>query len=281
MKCLRRGICLGLGVIFFLAHAWATTILPTHPYPGAPLLLKDLPPGVQKVRFLGKEFGVFSLNGKRMALLAVPLGIKPGEYTLVYARTRQVVRIFPHRYPTEYLKVPSKMVSYPPAILTRVKREIRLIKEKVAVFTPQAYFSRPFIWPLHTRVTSPFGLRRFFNGEPRSPHGGIDLAAPMGTPVHAANSGRVVLARSLYLPGKTILIDHGLGIYTIYAHLSRFEVREGQWVKRGEVIGLSGSTGRVTGPHLHFGCYVEGVKIDPQTLLNILGEKWTSSSKRP
>ncbi len=281
MKVLSRIILAFVLVLFGARLSGAVKILPERPYPGSPLLVEGLSPKVQRVRFLGKEFGVFSLKGKRMALLAIPLGAKPGDYPIFMGQARYTVHIFAHRYPEEHLKVPRKMVSYPPKILARVKREIRLIKEKVQVFHPEPYFSRPFVWPLHTHITSPFGLRRFFNGEPRSPHGGIDLAAPKGTPVHAANTGRVVLARHLYLPGKTVIIDHGLGIYTIYAHLSRFEVREGQWVKRGQVIALSGATGRVTGPHLHFGCYVEGVKIDPQVLLNILGEKWTSNSKRP
>ncbi len=266
-------------LIILLGLGQATLALeyqPTHPYPGAPVLLKDLPQEVQRIRFLGRDFAVFDLVGQRIALLAVPLSAKPGFYplTLEGARLpRFKLQIYPKNYPKEYLTVPEKMVRYPPKVLARIKREIRLIKTTISGFTPKVYLDGPFVWPLKGRVSSPFGLRRFFNGEPRSPHSGIDLAAPVGTPIKAANRGRVVLIGDFYLPGKTLIIDHGVGIYTIYAHLSRFLVKKGQMVARGQVIAFSGCTGRATGPHLHFGCYIRGIKIDPQTLLKLLGSR--------
>jgi len=261
---------------FLVNPARALEIEPKRPVPGAPILVKDLSPETEFVRFLGKEFGIFDLEGRRVALLAVPLETSPGIYRLVLAGKKSYtlqVRIYAKHYPEEHLKVPERMVRYPPEVLARVKREIKLIRETVRRYTPGPYLDGPFRWPLNGRVSSPFGLRRFFNGEPRSPHPGIDLAARVGTPVHAANRGRVVLAKDLYLPGKTVILDHGLGIYTIYAHLSRFKVKEGQMVERGQIIALSGVTGRATGPHLHFGCYIQGVKIDPQILLSLLGER--------
>ncbi len=267
--------------IFLETSVWGLQIAPDHPYPGGVILLKGVPKQVGFVKMWGKRFGVFELSRKRMCLLPVPLGTPPGIYTLFIGSQRRKIRVYAKRYPEEHLTVASNMVSYTPEILARVKREICLIKKKVAPFRPYNFIDGPFVWPLNTRITSPFGLRRFFNGKPRSPHGGIDLAAPRGTPVRAANAGHIVLARHLYLPGNTIIIDHGLGIYTIYAHLSRFLVHEGDMVKRGQIIALSGATGRVTGPHLHFGCYIEGIKIDPQSLLDLLGVAWNSSSKRP
>lgn len=271
-----RIIVVAIFFCFGALHLWAFEIEPKRPFPGSPILLKDLPSETKSVRFLGKEFGVFTLENERVALLAVPLEARPGSYQLFLEGKRPrtfKIRIYAKRYPEEHLKVPEKMVRYTPEVLARVKREIRLLRKTLSRYTPYVYLDGPFVWPIHGRLSSPFGLRRFFNGEPRSPHAGIDIAVPVGTPVHAANRGRVVLARDLYLPGKTLILDHGLGIYTIYAHLSRFRVKEGEMVEKGAVIALSGVSGRATGPHLHFGCYVQGIKIDPQELLRLLGER--------
>ncbi len=266
-----------LGIVSGLGQpTLALEYQPTYPYPGAPVLLKDLPQGVQRIHFLGRDFAVFDLAGHRIALLAVPLSSKPGLYPITLEGVRLPtlkLRVYPKKYPEEHLTVPERMVCYSPRVLARIKREIKLIKTTVSGFTPEVYLDGPFVWPLKGRLSSPFGLRRLFNGEPRSPHSGIDLAAPVGTPVKAANRGRVVLVGDFYLPGKTLIIDHGVGIYTIYAHLSRFRVKKGQIVARGQVIALSGCTGRATGPHLHFGCYVRGIKIDPQALLRLLGAR--------
>src|SRR5207253_1114123 len=114
-----------------------------------------------------------------------------------------------------------------------------------------------------------FGHRRIFNGQPRAPHAGADLRASTGTPIHATNRGRVVLAKNLFFTGNTVIIDHGLGIYTLYAHLSRIDVRVSQMVDEDEVLGLAGATGRVTGPHLHWGARIQGARVDPFSLLSI------------
>ncbi len=250
--------------------------LPEKPFPGAPILLKDIPEDVKEIGFLGYKFIPFSFSGQKTALLAVPLKTKPGIYKL-YLKGKKLaslnLRIYPKKYPEEHLTVPEKMVVYPPKILARIKKEIKSIKQTVSYFTPEIYLDGPFIWPVKGRISSPFGLRRFFNGEPRSPHSGLDLAVPVGSPVKAANHGRVALVGNFYLPGKIIILDHGFGIYTVYAHLSRFCVKKGQMVKKGQIIAFSGCTGRATGPHLHFGCYIHGIKIDPQTLLMLLGQR--------
>ncbi len=125
-------------------------------------------------------------------------------------------------------------------------------------------------------MLSPFGLRRFFNGQPRSPHSGIDLRAKDGTPIKSPNNGRIALVRDCYLSGNTVVVDHGGGLFTLYAHLSRVNVKQGQMVKKGEVIGLAGSTGRVTGPHLHWGVSLMGMRVDPQQFM-ALSEKYFSN----
>ncbi len=268
---MKRGLLILSLVLWLAARAWAVEIHPPHPWPGAPVLLK-LPPQTTQVRFLGHVFYPFSFKGQTLVLLAVPLGAKPGRYNAFIhgpKPQRIPIRIFPKRYPEEHLKVPPKMVKYPPPLLARIKREIRLIKATVALSQPKVYLDGPFVWPVAGRLSSPFGLRRVYNGKPRSPHSGLDIACPEGTPVKATNRGKVALIGDFYLPGKIVILDHGLGIYTVYAHLSKILVKKGQWLEKGEVLALSGKTGRVTGPHLHFGCYIQGVKVDPQILLKI------------
>ncbi len=175
------------------------------------------------------------------------------------------------KYPEEHLKVPGKMVEFPPHILERVLSDQKAVRRACATISRKIYWNTPFIWPVRSKLLSPFGLRRFFNGKPRSPHSGIDLRARTGTPIKASNNGRVALVRNCYLSGNTIVIDHGGGLFTLYAHLSKVEVKNGQEVRRGQVIGLAGATGRVTGPHLHWGVSLLGARVDPVQLIGLLG----------
>jgi murein DD-endopeptidase MepM/ murein hydrolase activator NlpD len=121
-------------------------------------------------------------------------------------------------------------------------------------------------------ANSAFGTRSVFNGQPRSPHGGADFLSPAGTPVHAPAGGRVLLARDLYYTGNSVVIDHGAGLVSLFAHLSRIDVSDGAAVQTGQVIGLVGATGRVTGPHLHWSVRAGGARVDPLSLLAILGQ---------
>ena len=120
-----------------------------------------------------------------------------------------------------------------------------------------------------TTSGSNFGHRRVFNGQARDPHSGADLRASTGTPIHAANRGRVVLAKDLFFSGNAVFIDHGLGVYSVYLHLSEIRVVPGQMLEKGELLGLAGATGRVTGPHLHWGVRVQNARIDPFSLLRL------------
>jgi len=155
-------------------------------------------------------------------------------------------------------------------LIERIKKESTLLRETLRTVTSKKFRENRFYSPLKKlTITTPFGAKRIINGKKRSIHWGIDLKAPLGTPVFASLSGRVVLARNFYYTGNTIVIDHGLGIYTLYAHLSKVLVKEGQIVKAGQKIGKVGSTGRSTGPHLHFGIYVNGIKVDPILAFNL------------
>jgi len=155
-----------------------------------------------------------------------------------------------------------------PEIIARIKREGRLIGRTLRVLSDKYFTETHFFKPLNKiSISTPFGARRIINNKIKYAHSGTDFRAKWGTPVKAVLSGKVVIARDFYLTGKTIIIDHGLGLYSLYAHLSKMKVKEGDFVKGGQVIGNVGSTGRSTGPHLHLGIYVNGLRVDPMEAL--------------
>jgi murein DD-endopeptidase MepM/ murein hydrolase activator NlpD len=171
-------------------------------------------------------------------------------------------------FPEEHLSVASKYVSPPPEVeerLARERKKLRAIYESRRQFVPG---EEPFVRPVPGDPTSTFGTRRLYNGKPRSPHPGLDLRASTGTPVLSSGSGLVVLSQDLYYSGNTVIVDHGGGLFTIYAHLSELQAEEGHEIAAGEVVGLSGATGRVTGPHLHWGAKIGSRPFDPQALLD-------------
>ncbi len=130
-------------------------------------------------------------------------------------------------------------------------------------FTPISYINKPFTYPLNSKITSAFGTARMFNGSLKSFHSGTDFRAKKGTPVYATNSGVVAIAKRRYYAGNSVVIDHGEGIYSCYYHLSKLHVKVGDRVKQGDFLGLSGATGRVNGPHLHYAMMVQGVQVNP------------------
>jgi murein DD-endopeptidase MepM/ murein hydrolase activator NlpD len=170
-------------------------------------------------------------------------------------------------YPIETLSVDPALVTPPPEMMKQIERERLQAKEIYEHFTPIRYWNKPFIKPLDTFITSEYGSARTYNGSLKSYHGGVDFRARTPIPIQATNSGIVVLAQERYYSGGTIIIDHGEGIYSCYFHLSRYDVNVGDYVKRGDSIALSGESGRITGPHLHFGMMVHGVQSDPLDLI--------------
>ncbi len=238
---------------------------------------------IKKVKFSGKDIPFFrDRTGKGyLALAGAALNTIPGDKVLSVVWddgngrlnvTAVCLTVFYKKFPEEHLHVPKKMVEFPPRILKRVLADQRAISAVCGRISSHVYWQRPFVWPVPPTILSPFGLRRFFNGEPRSPHSGIDLRAGVGAPVRATNSGRVVLVRNCYLSGKTVVIDHGEGLFSLYAHLSASLVRTGQRVRRGMLIGRAGATGRATGPHLHWGISLQGKRLDPTELMKVLGD---------
>jgi murein DD-endopeptidase MepM/ murein hydrolase activator NlpD len=176
-------------------------------------------------------------------------------------------------FPTENLHVENKFVEPDPEQLARAKEEGERLREIFDRVTPERVWQGRFRLPLDGVTTGGnFGRRRVLNGQPGSPHTGVDFPSPAGTPVHAAQRGRVVLAESLYFPGNTVILDHGLGIYTLYGHLSEISVKVGDLVDRGALLGKVGATGRVTGPHLHWGLTVNKARVNALQIVKLLPE---------
>jgi murein DD-endopeptidase MepM/ murein hydrolase activator NlpD len=164
--------------------------------------------------------------------------------------------------------VPEATVNPPPEIAARIAREQARVAEARLRDDAREDYAGGFDWPVRGRVSGVYGSQRIYNGTPKSPHSGLDVAVPKGTPVHAPAGGVVTLAEpDLYLTGGTVLVDHGHGLSSNFLHLSRLDVQVGQHVARGDVIGLVGATGRATGPHMHWGANWFGVRIDPALLL--------------
>ena len=237
-------------------------------------------PGVKSVEIVwnNKKIPGFRINDAWSSILGVDLDTKPGEHKIDVVFTMEdgrvekrdaVIKVVEKKYPTTELKVDDKYVELSKTDLARANRESKETEAIYATITNEMLWDEAFTIPIPGRTGTNFGHRRIFNGEPRAPHAGADLHATTGTPIHATNRGRVVLAKSLFFTGNTVILDHGLGIYSLYAHLSRINVKRGEMVNNGQVVGLAGATGRVTGPHLHWGMRVQGARVDPFTLVGI------------
>ncbi len=210
-------------------------------------------------------------------IAGVSLEAKPGSYTLQLAGLADEEKISfekkivvgQAKYPTIAVTV-SKQFTEPSAQqLQQINQEKTLKQDVFRHFDPAREWAGEFRPPVTARVSDVFGTRRVFNGETKSVHQGLDYAVPQGTPVAALNAGTVLLAQPLYFEGNCVILDHGQGLLTLYLHLLEFKVKAGDHVARGQEIGLSGGTGRATGPHLHIAVRWEGVYLDPQSLLKL------------
>ena len=213
------------------------------------------------------------------ALLGVDLELKPENYPLTLTAKTESAEEIPcsatidvkeGKFATESLKVAPNFVQPNPEQLARAEAERQRLRAIFATITPERLWDGTFQYPL-TGVTTGgnFGKRRILNGQAGSPHGGVDFAALAGTPVYAAQRGRVVLAEPLYFSGNTVVLDHGLGLYTFYGHFESLSVQPGDLVDTGAVLGKVGATGRVTGPHLHWGATVNRARTNPLQLISL------------
>jgi hypothetical protein len=255
---------------------------------GSPLLLqietRKLHPPVRNLRltFQQREYPVYphpvTPAENHFGLIPIPFRTAPGPANLVLAWTnvtgdhsrRIPFRIVAGKYKTDELKVDSSRVNPNKKNIERAQKEARKIKRVYAEGSIDRLWEGNFQLPITSDITSPFGNKRVFNGQLKSFHNGVDFRARSATPVFAANSGVVKLAENLFYSGNAVVIDHGTGIFTIYAHLSRIDVAAGRYIEKGQRLGLTGATGRVSGPHLHWGVKVNGVAVNPMQLIELM-----------
>lgn len=256
---------------------------------GAPSQTQTIVNGdVEIVQVEAKFAGNLSIDGKKKRWLSVPRdenlkfalvaasyrqkgeiklvnGLKSGDETIVF-------KIVEGEYKKEKITVEGSKVTPPKDVLKRIEEEREEANKIYATANVGLKFDSKFILPMSSAVTSPFGTARVFNGTLKSYHGGTDFRAAVGSSVIAANDGVVVIAKDRYYAGGSVVIDHGEGIYTQYYHLSALNVKVGQSVKKGDIIALSGASGRVSGPHLHFGVIVGGVQVNPINFVKKINE---------
>lgn len=244
------------------------------------------------VRAFERQVPAYTLRaGVWQALLGIDLDQKPGTYTVTVEahsgadtrRGEEALVVRPRTFATRTLRVDPEFVNPPEALLARIASEAVFVRDVTERSAPERLWRAPFVRPVPDPANSRFGTRSVFNGEVRRPHGGADFLSAAGTPVRAPNAGRVAAARDLFFTGNTVIfftgntviVDHGLGVVSLLAHLSAMDVEEGQRVTAGQVVGRVGATGRVTGPHLHWAVTVAGARVDPLSVLALVGQEST------
>lgn len=294
----RLTICAGFlylvwSLCFFVTPAfsadWTVHAQPTRLVNGAPVLFQ-VKPSTRLESLNGSWLGhelTFSFDAKTKswyALGGVSLETAPGSYPLELAGetaagklpsqkvsfSRKFI-VAKGKYPKIEVKlsVESKFTEPSPEQQKQIQEGQEIKKDYLSRVSPEREWSGKFGEPATAAISDVFGSQRIFNGKTSSPHLGLDFRVPSGTPVEAMNEGTVLLARPLYFEGNFVVLDHGQGLLTLYLHLSEFKVKEGDHVKRGQVIGLSGGTGRATGPHLHVAVRWQGTYLDPARLMQL------------
>jgi murein DD-endopeptidase MepM/ murein hydrolase activator NlpD len=225
------------------------------------------------VSYDGKPIMVLQAAAGWLAIVGIPLSATPGSAAIVIQRAASGAQqslefqIAPKQYAEQHLNVPSAQVNLSKADLERFAREQTRLQDALATFNERPPATLQLLAPVAGVRSNSFGSRRFFNNEARNPHSGMDIPVPMGTPVRAAGDGRVIDTGSYFFNGNSVLIDHGEGLITMYCHLSAIDVHTGQSLRAGAIIGRAGATGRVTGPHLHFGVALNRAFVDPALFL--------------
>ena len=263
------------GLLGILSFSTANANLPQSSLvPGGIAVIKLNHPQADKpkVLFNNHPAAVLKHQDAWITVIGIPLEAKPGllSFTVIGNQEfKETFKIGSKSYQEERLTIsdPDKVSPRSPADQQRVLNEISQIKALYANFDDRELDDLTLLPPTVGRKSSPFGFKRILNGIPKAAHSGLDIAAPIGTPVLAPKSGVIVKTKEFFFNGKSIFIDHGQGLITNYCHLDSIEVQEGQYVQRGDLIGKVGMTGRVTGPHLHWSVSLNNVRVDPQLFL--------------
>ncbi len=232
------------------------------------------------VHVFDRNIQAFQIDARTwQALVGIDLAASPGAYTSTiegrsgpnHLRGAYRFTVQAKKFPTRVLKVDPDFVNPPSAMEDRIVREAAELSRILNQVSTTRIWDGVFVAPVTATATSAFGSRSIFNGVARNPHSGADFPSATGTPIAAPSAGRVVLARDLYFSGNTVILDHGLGLLSLLAHMSVVDVREGDLVPLGKVVGKVGATGRVTGPHLHWAVRLNGARVDPVAVLALLG----------
>jgi murein DD-endopeptidase MepM/ murein hydrolase activator NlpD len=263
-----------LALLIASPHPKATLrVAPAAPRQGQALFVSapGLPPDARALlTWDGKQYPIFALGSEWRGVIPIRIEERPGVHVVrvTYSALAGGRRALAHavmvgRSPVrlQHLTMPrriERLYTYPGR-----KKELATVRRALLTETPAERWIGNFMIPIHGRYTTWFGERRIRNGRVVGTHMGLDIAAPTGTPIRADNTGRVVLARALVMHGTTVVIDHGLGVISLFLHQSALRCHEGQMVHRGDIIGLVGQTGVATGPHLHWGVYVHGTAVSP------------------
>jgi murein DD-endopeptidase MepM/ murein hydrolase activator NlpD len=268
---LRLLVLIGLGL--FATHA-AALPLDTTPVPGGIAVIR-LPDDADdgSLRYKGRRILTTRENDQALAIVGIPLGAAPGMHHLD-ARTRDgkplrlSFTVSAKSYEEQHITIEDKRKVNPEKQdLERINREKKEIIGALRHWSDRDGIDVNFRKPVNGPTSSPFGLRRFFNEQPRKPHSGLDIAAPEGTPIRAPAAGTVIETGEYFFNGNTVFIDHGQGLVTMYCHMREIGVTPGQPVAAGDIIGKVGMTGRVTGPHLHWGVSLNDARVDPLLFL--------------
>jgi murein DD-endopeptidase MepM/ murein hydrolase activator NlpD len=269
----RRALLLGAALALAGRRARAQAPLPDALAVPGGVALVDLGPAPERPQatYLGHPVLVAGGPARWTAVVGIALAAKPGRAALDIQRgTRRAALAFtiaPKRYPEQRLSVAPGQVELSKEDLARHERERAHQAGVIATFSDAVPASLRLAQPVPGPRSSSFGLRRVFNGQARNPHGGMDIAAPTGTPVAAPAAARVIDAGNYFFAGDTVWLDHGAGLLTMYSHLSRIDVKPGDALARGDVLGAVGATGRVTGPHLHWSVVLNRQFVDPALFL--------------
>ncbi len=236
-----------------------------------------------RVEAFERVFPAFTEDGglRWAGLAGIDLNTKPGSYKVTLSGTEEsgeevtahgLIVVKSKKFPTRELTVEPKYVTPPADVLARIQRERARVDGIFNSTTAEKLWDGSFLLPVPGKVISAFGKRSVYNGKPGSPHRGTDFRGATGTPIRAPNAGKVVLVSDLYYTGKTVILDHGLGLYSYFGHMSSISAKEGALVQSGDIVGKVGATGMVTGPHLHWTVCLVGIRIDPLSLVDILAK---------
>jgi murein DD-endopeptidase MepM/ murein hydrolase activator NlpD len=259
-----------------LVAALVSTITTTHALPrearvpgGVALIsLQETSETAPQVLFGGAKVWVTRGADKAWtAVVGVPLSAKAGAQSITINGRAETFTLRDKKYPVQKLTLNKAMVDPPKEVTARIERESKHLALVRSTFSERAETNATFLLPALGRLSSRYGVARVLNGQPRSPHAGLDVAIPTGTPITAPADGLVLDADDYYFCGKTLFIDHGNGLITMHCHLSEFIATVGERVKQGQRVALSGATGRATGPHLHWSVYLNGLSVEPELFL--------------